>query len=166
MEPQSQGRADRWWHLSVADAIVIHRQDHQQRKCEAAAKTYCDQSRSESKEDATYSSFKLSVRNGRLDGRTSCRRASLHWAQDRVDRTRLAVDPADRALLPAPEALSPAHSHHSNDGHSKIGALGIGHGPHFRQKQDGVKIPHAIKLRQGPECSDLNGRSEDRLEAQ
>ena len=83
-----------------------------------------------------------------------------------VDRTRLAVDPADRALLPAPEALSPAHSHHSNDGHSKIGALGIGHGPHFRQKQDGVKIPHAIKLRQGPECSDLNGRSEDRLEAQ
>ena len=53
-----------------------------------------------------------------------------------VDRTRLAVDPADRALLPASEALSQAHSHHSNDGHSKIGALGIGHGPHFRQKQE------------------------------
>ena len=39
LEPQSQGRADRWWHLSVTDGIVIHRQNPQEPKCEAASQT-------------------------------------------------------------------------------------------------------------------------------
>jgi hypothetical protein len=78
-----------------------------------------------------------------------------------VDRTRLALDPADRALLPASEALSPAHSHHSNAGtvRSARWASVMDRISGRSRKQDGVKIPRTTKLRQGPECSDLNGRS-------